>query len=387
MMLSVFIQRLKINAFLLFLIPSFAIFGSLLFHNYLVNFTFEEPPIIHKYISDVPGSDHITSCNESNNYCVSKNRLLNSKKKLLPKYHEDLMFLIQRDRTTTKLDDCYVYVVKEKFFIDGVSIDPREFISSQFFEVNGNTWKLKKSYLNKKIEYKNFVREEKNTKCIKNSPNYYFFYNNFPPLRFIFNHTRNLKADGVSLGSSVMVNPFLYGETSISNLVKRYPVNFFFKTLLYLGIILMILYWYRFNVIFKEIIDKKINIYYFLGIGSAICLLIHVYFLGTSSNNEILKVIRKLVLVLFILFELLAQTFLIIKIYNNKKRLEPYTYKLIIWTKIIFVSLIIFFSAVIISLLIILDFPSKVDNILEWNYFIILLFYYLLSSLMWKKNS
>jgi len=182
------------------------------------------------------------------------------------------------------------------------------------------------------------------------------------------------------------VNPFLYGETSISNLVKRYPINFFFKTLLYLGIILMILYWYRFNVIFKEIIDKKINIYYFLGIGSAICLLIHVYFLGTSSNNEILKVIRKLVLVLFILFELLAQTFLIIKIYNNKKRLEPYTYKLIIWTKIIFVSLIIFFSAVIISLLIILDFPSTIENILEWNYFIILLFYYLLSSLMWKKN-
>ena len=33
------------------------------------------------------------------------------------------------------------------------------------------------------------------------------------------------------------------------------------------------------------------------------------------------------------------------------------------------------------------DLDSKVDYILEWNYFLILLFFYLLSFFMWKKNA
>ena len=32
------------------------------------------------------------------------------------------------------------------------------------------------------------------------------------------------------------------------------------------------------------------------------------------------------------------------------------------------------------------DLDSKIDYILEWNYFLILLIFYLLSSIMWKKN-
>ena len=31
------------------------------------------------------------------------------------------------------------------------------------------------------------------------------------------------------------VNPFIYGETSISNIVKRFPINYFFKPILYIS--------------------------------------------------------------------------------------------------------------------------------------------------------
>ena len=51
----------------------------------------------------------------------------------------------------------------------------------------------------------------------------------------------------------------------------------------------MIMYWYNNNKIFKILLNKKINLFYFFGLGSTVFLFFHVYFLGTTSNNEFLK--------------------------------------------------------------------------------------------------
>ena len=48
------------------------------------------------------------------------------------------------------------------------------------------------------------------------------------------------------------INPFLYGETSISNIAKRYPVNYFFKTLIFILSITLFLYWKQFNSFFPN---------------------------------------------------------------------------------------------------------------------------------------
>ena len=148
----------------------------------------------------------------------------------------------------------------------------------------------------------------------------------------------------------------------------------------------MLYYWYIYNKVFKSILNKKVNVFYFLGIGSAICLFFHVYFLGTSIDNEVLKNFRKIVLALFILFEILAQTLLAIKIYYNKETFLKYAHKSIIWAKIIFVTIIVLITIIIVILLANFDFPKNIDYFLEWNYFIFLLFFYLLSSLLWKKS-
>ena len=245
---------------------------------------------------------------------------------------------------------------------------------------------IKKKYQNKKIKYTENVSNIKNLKCIKNYQFQYFFYKYFPPFTIFMEKVSDIRGGGeLNLGTSVKVNPFIYGETSISNIVKRYPINYFFKPLLYLGVILMLLYWYSYNKIFKTIIDERKNTFYFFGVASAFCLFFHIFFLGTTSNNEILKDFRKIVIVLFILFEILAQTFLAFKIYKYKKKFIEYSYNLIVITKIIFVSIILIVSLSIIILLIFYDLPSNIDNILEWNYFIVLLIFYLFSSLMWKK--
>lgn len=368
MILSKIIQRIRLNAFFLFIIPTIGIIGSLLINNYIIGFKYELLKN-HKYLTKELDKEFLIDCTKENNYCHD---------------HDTQDFLSVKSST---ISDCLKYKVNSKYRL----YDDENFKSydlrTLYYSNDDGGWSLKDKYQNRKIKYTEHITNIKDLKCIKNYQVQYFFYKYFPPFSFILNKVSDLVEDGdVSLATNTKVNPFLYGETSISNLVKRYPINYFFKSFLYLGVILMFYYWNAYNKIFKIIVDKRINTFYFFGIASAFCLFFHIYFLGTTSENEILKNFRRIVIVLFILFELLAQTFLAFKIYKYKNIFIKYSYNLIVVTKVIFVLIILFASLTIILLLIFYNFPSNVDNILEWNYFIILLIFYLFSSLMWKKK-
>ena len=150
----------------------------------------------------------------------------------------------------------------------------------------------------------------------------------------------------------------------------------------------MVGYWFYYNIIFNKILNKKkINLFFIFGILSSIFLLLHVIFLGWIFENEILTKLRRSYIVFFILFEILAQGFLIKEILKNKTQLAHYINKLIVYLKFSFVFFICFSTILILVILIFYDLDSKVDYILEWNYFLILLFFYLLSFFMWKRNA
>tara|TARA_B100000795_G_C22607419_1_gene363702 strand:- start:257 stop:724 length:468 start_codon:yes stop_codon:yes gene_type:complete len=149
----------------------------------------------------------------------------------------------------------------------------------------------------------------------------------------------------------------------------------------------MILYWLTYQRIFWNITEvKKINKFTVFGTLSGVFLFFHVFFLGTTIDNEIFNKIRKLILVLFILFEILAQFFLTKRLYLNFNKFNKYISQKILHIKIIFVSLIVLSSVFIIGILSFNDLDSKIDYILEWNYFALLLLFYLLSALMWRKR-
>ena len=158
-----------------------------------------------------------------------------------------------------------------------------------------------------------------------------------------------------------------------------------FKPLLFISVILMYLYWRSYNYLFFEILNSRKNKFVFFGIASAILLFFHVLFLGMEIDNKIFKLLRKLIIVFFILSEIIAQFLLSIQLFKNKKNLNNYCNSYIINIKLLFVIMITTISVLVLFILIIYDLPSKVDYILEWNYFAGLLFYYLLSALMWKK--
>ena len=53
--------------------------------------------------------------------------------------------------------------------------------------------------------------------------------------------------------------------------------------------------------------------------------------------------------------------------------------------KLIFVTFVCSFTFIMLTILIFYQLDAKIDYILEWNYFLILLLFYFLSFLMWKK--
>ena len=93
---------------------------------------------------------------------------------------------------------------------------------------------------------------------------------------------------------------------------------------------------------------------------------------------------RRLIIILFILFELSAQILLTKNLFEFKEKLKEYINPLILKIKIIFVIIVFFTTCLASAILVVGDPSTAFKHILEWNYFAFLLFYYLLSRLLWN---
>ena len=148
----------------------------------------------------------------------------------------------------------------------------------------------------------------------------------------------------------------------------------------------MVFYWIYYNKIYNILTNNNKYCFFFIfGLLSAIFLLLHVIFLGWKFETDFLTRLRRLYVVFFILFELLAQSFLIRKLFLIKDSLKTLVNYKVIYLKLYFVLIVCSSTFIILVTLIFYDLGSKIDYILEWNYFVILLIFYLLSFLMWKK--
>lgn len=345
------IIKLRNRSFYLFLLPTFALIGSLLFHNYITNFDYKPD-----YYSFYKYNDTKFTCNKSNKFCRQKN-----------------FFLPVREKN----------VVNCGKFKSEISINHKnqKFQNIESFNKLSNS--LIDSNSNEKF-YLEFINDGQiNEKCIKNS-RLFFLYKIFPlPFQKIY----EIKNDkNFQSATSKAVFPFIYGETSISNIVKRFPVNFTFKPLIYISCIYMLLYWFSYNKVINQIYNtKKINKFFIFGFLSALFLFLHTTFLGSEIDNKILKLLKRLLVIFFILFEVMAQYYLIKELYNLKEKIKKFINVVYLNLKIILVSSVIVATVFILAILSFKDLDSKVDYILEWNYFLILLLYYLFSFLMWKK--
>ena len=182
--------------------------------------------------------------------------------------------------------------------------------------------------------------------------------------------------------------PYIDGGTSISRTARVFPTYLIFKPAMFLTSYLLIKYW----LYTKEIIlffnknHKNIKYIMFFGIGSAILLTLHSIFLGIKFDNDLYKLFRRVVMLAFIIFEVVAQTYLVMTYYSFKNDLLKFINQNFLKMKLILVLILILVALISIP---IVTMPGNkfLKHALEWDYFIGVISFYLLTFFMWKNKN
>ena len=125
------------------------------------------------------------------------------------------------------------------------------------------------------------------------------------------------------IGRSGFSIPYLDGSLSISRASRTFPQYLIFKPAMIITSITLYYYWSNNNSLVNKF--KSTNIDYkfkTFGILSAIFLAIHSIFLGIKFDIQIYKLIRRVVLLLFIIFEIIAQGILVYHFFKIKDKIS-----------------------------------------------------------------
>ena len=189
--------------------------------------------------------------------------------------------------------------------------------------------------------------------------------------------------------------PYIDGGASISRTARVFPTYLIFKPAMFLTSFLLIKYWFFNRDIILQLngehkhIKKIIN----FGVASAIALTLHSIFLGVKFDYDLYKLFRRVIMLMFIIFEIVAQTYLVITLYSFRDKLINYINPNILKLKIILVSVLVIVAVISVPIISLpgndfMGFNLKFfKHALEWDYFIGVISFYLLTFFMWKKIS
>ena len=189
------------------------------------------------------------------------------------------------------------------------------------------------------------------------------------------------------LGRSAFSIPYLDGSLSISRASRTFPQYLIFKPSMILTAVLLYYYWRNNNNLVNNLNSTNIN-YKFktFGILSAIFLAVHSVFLGVKFDLQIYKLFRRVVLLFFIIFEIIAQGYLVYHFYKLRSKLEKLIFKKIFFMKLILVAILA--TIAILSLPILVSKGNThFKHALEWNYFVGVILFYLFSRFFWKRTT
>ena len=189
------------------------------------------------------------------------------------------------------------------------------------------------------------------------------------------------------IGRSGFSIPYFDGSLSISRASRTYPQYLIFKPSMWLTAVLLYFYWKNNNELVNNLKSTNINYKFKLfGVLSAIFLAIHSLFLGIKFDIQIYKLFRRVVLLIFIIFEIVAQGILVYHFYKIKEKISNLVNQKILIIKIVLVSILT--TVGILSLPILLKSGNThFKHALEWNYFVGVVTFYLLSRMFWKRTT
>ena len=190
------------------------------------------------------------------------------------------------------------------------------------------------------------------------------------------------------IGRSGFSIPYLDGSLSISRASRTFPQYLIFKPSMIITGILLFYYWNNNNNLICKIRNTENFKYKFriFGILSAIFLIIHSIFLGVKFDIQIYKLFRRVVLLLFIIFELIAQGMLVYYLFNIKSKISDITNKKILVIKMILVSILVIVAFASLPILVTKG-NTHFKHALEWNFFVGVIVFYLFTKFFWKRTT
>ena len=209
--------------------------------------------------------------------------------------------------------------------------------------------------------------------CLFISVNYQIFDNTF------------LSVD--QIGRSGSTFPYFDGGVSISRTARTYPAYLIFKPGMIFTSILLIIYWTKTNKVinFYQSLENKKNLFKTLGIISAIFLVIHSLLLGVKFDNDLYKFFRRFVLLSFIIFEVIAQSLLVYRLFKLKSFMMKHINNYVLTLKIILVTVLVLVALISLPI-VVTSGNTHFKHALEWNYFFGVIIFYLLTYLFWRRS-
>ena len=189
------------------------------------------------------------------------------------------------------------------------------------------------------------------------------------------------------IGRSGFSIPYLDGSLSISRASRTFPQYLIFKPSMILTSIFLYFYWKNNNELVNNLNTTNKN-YKFktFGILSAVFLAIHSIFLGIKFDIQIYKLLRRVVLLLFIIFEIIAQGYLVFHFYKLKSKLTHMINKKILVLKLMLVSALALVAILSLPILVSKG-NTQFKHALEWNYFVGVILFYLFSRFLWRRTT
>ena len=189
------------------------------------------------------------------------------------------------------------------------------------------------------------------------------------------------------IGRSGFSIPYLDGSLSISRASRTFPQYLIFKPAMIITAIILYYYWVNNNNLVNKFKLTNIN-YKFktFGILSAIFLAIHSIFLGIKFDIQIYKLMRRVILLLFIIFEIIAQGMLVYHFFKIKDKISDLINKKILTLKAILV--LVLATIAILSVPILIDKGNThFKHALEWNYFVGVILFYFFTRFLWRRTT
>ena len=189
------------------------------------------------------------------------------------------------------------------------------------------------------------------------------------------------------IGRSEFSIPYLDGSLSISRASRTFPQYLIFKPAMILTSVLVYYYWVNNNKLINNYKLTNINYKFkIFGILSAIFLSIHSIFLGVKFDIQLYKLMRRLVLLLFIIFEIVAQGILVYHFFKIKDKIILLINKKVLILKAILVSILAIVAILSLPILLNKD-NTHFKHALEWNYFVGVILFYFFTRFFWRRTT